>query len=197
MIDLKQTLPCATYDSQAPPPSASREGRKRASQAPEPRKQRSSVSPPPVHDWSTKAHALIEALENALAEASPSVQTIAAIERGYAGFFLEDVTEAEVAQVAHLCERAYDAIRKVRPSQVATGILNCARLLHLGLSPALRERVGQEKVVDVVRGMRNEPDRSRAVTDAAVAVLGWSEKFRDRAELAVLMAMREGARKDP
>jgi hypothetical protein len=196
MIDLKQTLPCATFDSQEPPPSVSRDGRKRASQVPEARKQRASVSPPPLHDWSTKARVLIEALEGALAQASPSVQTIAAIERCYAGFYLEDITEPEIAHVAHLCERAYDAIRKVRPSQVATGILNCARVLHLGLSPELRERVVQEKLVDIVRAMRNEPTRSHAVTEATMRVLGWSDKFRDRAELAVLMALRENARKN-
>jgi hypothetical protein len=195
MIDLKQTLPCATFDSEPPGGAPSgRSGRKRASQHPEGRKQRTSQAPA-TNDWSVRGRVLVDAIEASLAQTAPPVKLIAAVERAYAAFYLEDVSEADVAHVAHLCERAYDAIRKVRPAQVEAGVVNCARVLHLGLSQELRQRVSEEHLVEVVHALRVESTRSRAVTDATMRVLGWLDKFRDRAELVVLMALREYSRK--
>lgn len=192
MINLKQTLPSAGLPAEDASNPSGRPGRRRSSHPPDGRRQQ--ASPPAAHEWAMRARVLADAIEATLAIEAPPIKAIAAIERAYAGYYLDDISEADIAHVAHLCERAYDAIRKVRPAQVEAGLVNCARVLRLGLPQQLADTVTEEYLIRVVRELRTEPNRSRGVTEATMRVLGWQDKFRDRAELVVLMALREFSR---
>jgi hypothetical protein len=138
-----------------------------------------------------KGRALGKAIEACVGAANPTPKLLAAIERAYAAYFLDDVPERDIAQVAHLCERAHEAIRKVRPALVETALGDCARVLYLGLPGHVRRRVSHDDVINVVRGLRVEGIRLRAVTQATIDLLGWLNLYRDRAERIVQAALRD------
>jgi hypothetical protein len=125
-----------------------------------------------------------------MASANPGQKVLAAVERAYGVFFLDDIPEQDLARIAHLCERAHEAIRKVKAADLETGFKDCAKVLYQGLPGYVRRRVSHDDVVNVTRGLRAEGIRLRAVALATVDLLGWLNLYRDRAEQVVQTALR-------
>jgi hypothetical protein len=198
MVDFKRTLPFTTPVDVAAMPDLGPQRRKsksRPSLRPGDTGSRSGGSgrtlPPPPGEWIAKGRALSKAIELSIGAANPMPKVLAAIERAYAAYFLDDVPEHDIAQIAHLCERAHEAIRKLKPAQVDAGIGDCAKVLYLGLPGYVRRRAAHDDVVNVVRGLRAESIRLRAVTQATLDLLGWLNLYRERAEQIVQGALRD------
>jgi len=178
MADPKQTLPLATPDAlDAPSALAPRRPSRAAGGDPEP--------------WVGRARALIEGLENAIAAGPTAAKSAAAAERAYAAFFLDAIPDPELARVAHICERAHEAIRKVVPSKLDRAAIDCALVLRNGLPAAIQSRISIDQATQIVHVLCAEPVRSRAVAEATARLLGWVDLYRDPFEQAVLTALRE------
>jgi hypothetical protein len=138
-----------------------------------------------------KARALLAALEEPARAGTASPKLQACIERAYAAWNLEGVPPRQIARVAHLAHRAYDAIRGTSRGGIEAAYADCARILHLGLPSAFKRRVALETVVDIVRAMRREADGWAAVVEATMALLGWADAGRGRAAEAIRQALEE------
>jgi len=129
-------------------------------------------------------------IEAAIRSGKSSRRLEMAIERAYGAFTFDGVSEQQLAKAAHLVRRAHEAIRNSSAATDAT-YLDCARVLHVGLPSALRRRVALESVVDVVRELRREEDNWKAVVDATMWLVGWSDVSRARAAHAIRLALEE------
>jgi hypothetical protein len=137
-----------------------------------------------------KGRSLSLTIETAIATGRSSRKLEAAIERAYAAFHLDSISEVHIARVAHLVRRAHDAIRSAKNS-LDSAHQDCAKVLHLGLPSALRRKLALDDVVDVVRRLRREADSWLAVVDGTMVLLGWSDNLRGRAAHAIRLALDE------
>lgn len=145
-------------------------------------------------DWMRAARVLSRALEAMIGAGSASPLEQAAVARMHATWNLGGVTENQLLRVAHLVSRAHRAIRETsRPdAQAEDAIRDCAGVLHAGLPSALRTRVPLERVVLVVRGMRQTSDPWAALVEATCELVGWTDLARWHAA-ALLRSLLEGA----
>lgn len=210
MTDLKQTLPFGSQvfgpeDAGAPGSQPEREGKLKAKTvSTRPSARPSSRAPssggpwrtvrseaPGRIDWLAKGRAVASAIETALQTPDPGPNLIAGIERAYSALFLDDTEERDIARVAHVCERAHDAVHRVSPADFENALHDCASALQTCLPGRVRRRVSHDDAVRVVRGMRKESIQLRAVTQATMELLGWIDLYRGRAEQLVQTALRE------
>jgi hypothetical protein len=146
---------------------------------------------PRAANWMAHARSLLESLEEALRSGASSWKVQTSVERAYAAWNLEGATQRQIAHVAHLVRRAYDAIRATSRSGLEAAYADCARVLHLGLPTVMRRRVPIEVVVEAVRTMRREADRWIAIVDTTMLFVGWTEANRMRAADAIRQALQE------
>lgn len=151
--------------------------------------------PPPAPEWVRAARAMIEWLEQRLAQAQVTPLEEAKISRTWAAFSLAGVSEPQALRVAHLVSRAYHAIRETPRStiELQAALVDCAGVLHRNLPFAIRERMPPERVVQIVRKLRTENDGWAAVVDGASELLGWKDYGRMHAAL-ILRILIEQAR---
>jgi hypothetical protein len=142
-------------------------------------------------NWLAHGRALSAALDEALRTGVPSPGLQACVERAYGAWNLDGVSTRQIAQVAHLARRAYDAIRGTSRSGLELAYADCARVLHLGLPSAMRRRIPIEIVIESVRSMRREADRWVAVVEATTLLVGWADANRARAAEAIRHALQE------
>jgi hypothetical protein len=172
--------------------------------SPRPGGRRSVPPPPPPSDpedlaptevratnWLAHGRALAAALEEALRTGAQSPRLQACVERAYGAWNLDGASSRQIAHVAHLTRRAYDAIRGTARAGLEQAYADCARVLHLGFPTALRKRVPLEVVVEAVRAMRREADRWVAVVDATTLFVGWTDANRARSAEAIRQALNE------
>jgi hypothetical protein len=155
-----------------------------------------SVEPAPpvergVPAWAAKARALSSAIEEALRTGAPSPKVQACIDRAHAAWGLDGTTTRNISRVAHLAERAHEAIRSTSRAALDNAYTDCARVLHLGLPSAIKRRMQLDTVTEIVRTMRREADKWVAVVDATTVLLGWSDANRARAADAIRQALEE------
>ncbi len=157
--------------------------------------------PPPAADdlappegrapnWMAHGRALAAALDEALHSNATPPHLQAAIERAFGAWHLDGVSPRQIAQVAHLSRRAYEAIRATSRSGLEPAYTDCARVLHLGLPSAIRKRVPIEVVTEAVRTMRREADRWVAVVEATMLFVGWTDANRARAAEAIRLSLQ-------
>ena len=144
-----------------------------------------------VPAWLAKARALSAALEEAQRTGSASPKVQACIERAHAAWSLDGASTRHIARVAHLAQRAHEAIRGTSRAAVEAAYADCARVLHLGLPSAIKRRIQLDVVIELVRAMRREADAWVAVVEATMVLLGWTAANRARAAEAIRGALEE------
>jgi hypothetical protein len=157
----------------------------------EARKLRESL-PPQAPEWMRAARALADWLEARIADGKAEPVQQAAIARTWAAFSLAGVTEPQVVRVAHVVDRAYQAIRETprAATDLQTAIAACASVLHQTLPSAVRARMPLERAVYVVRKLRNEADAWAAIVEGTSDLLGWKDYARVHAA-SVIRALIE------
>jgi hypothetical protein len=144
-----------------------------------------------VPSWQAKARALSAAMEEAQRTGAASPKLQACIERAYAAWSLDGTSTRHVARVAHLAQRAHEAIRSTSRAALEPAYADCARVLHLGLPSAIKRRSKLDAVIDIVRSMRREADGWVAVVEATMVLLGWTDAQRTRAADTIRQALQE------
>jgi hypothetical protein len=144
-----------------------------------------------VPAWLAKARALSAALEEAQRTGTASPKLQACIERAHAAWNLDGVTTRNISRVAHLVQRAHEAIRSTSRAALEAAYADCARVLHLGLPSAIKRRAQLDVVIELVRAMRREADGWVAVVEATMVLLGWTDATRARAAEAIRQALEE------
>jgi hypothetical protein len=141
--------------------------------------------------WLAKARALSAALADAQRAGAASPKLQACIERAHGAWNLDGTSTRHIARVAHLAQRAHEAIRSTSRAALEPASTDCARVLHLGLPSAIKRRIQLDVVTEVVRAMRREADAWIAVVEATMVLLGWTDANRGRAADAVRSALEE------
>jgi hypothetical protein len=151
--------------------------------------------PPLAPEWMRAARALADWLEQRIAEGKAAPVEQAAIARTWAAFSLGGITQPQVVRVAHVVDRAYQAIR-VGPRDAAgmqAAITACAGVLHQTLPSAVRARMPLERAVYVVRKLMSEADAWAAIVEGTSELLGWKDYARVHAA-SVIRALIEQER---
>lgn len=206
MADLRRTL--RQFQSEAPPSGkparktaeTEKAAHRRASvRAPGRRTPAAALEAPPglaelpadAPDWMLKSRMLSSALEGTIAQANPGPRLKACIERAWAAWELNGLTDKQIAKVSNLVMRAHRAIRETARSQLNRAIIDCAEILHAGLPSPLKRRTRFELVLDVVRAVRDEADADAAMIAGTMRLCGWSELMREAAAEAIRIALEE------
>lgn len=135
-----------------------------------------------------RARRLALALEGAIEAGEIDESTEACIERAFAAYELGS-TDKQIATVAHLVQRAHEAIRDTRRSELESAYVDCAEVLLQGLPPHVQRQVSFDEVVDIVRELRREADHWAAIVGGTSRLLGWDEGARAHAVQAVRAAI--------
>lgn len=143
--------------------------------------------------WMKRARRLVLALEHAISGGDLEPQELAALERAWSAYEL-GATDATIAAVAHLCQRAHSALNQRLKGSAQDAYSACAAVLYLGLPRSVRRQIEQDEVIEIVRVMRGEPDAWPAVVDATSKILRWDEQARQHAGQAIRVAL--AAQKD-
>jgi hypothetical protein len=111
----------------------------------------------------------------------------AAIARAWAAFCLGGATEPQILRVAHMVQRAHAAIRESpRGHQDLQAAFHAAAgVLHVGLPGIIKQRMPFERVVYVVRRLREEADAWTAIVQGTTDLLGWTDYARVHAATAI------------
>ena len=156
---------------------------------------RGSDAPPApdrsVAPWLAKARSLAAALAEAERTGVASTTLQMCIERAYAAWNLDGASPRNVARIAHLVQRAHEAIRNTSRAGLEGAYADCARVVHLGLPSAIKRKVDLDVVIDLVRAMRKEGDAWIAVVESTMVLLGWRDAARTRAADAIRQALTE------
>jgi hypothetical protein len=172
----------AALAGRAAPPSETFKQAERA------RKRLVSGSPEPDEpEWRRAARALADWLDARIAQGSVEPVEQAAIARAWAAFCLGGVTEPQILRVAHIVQRAHAAIRESpRGHQDLQAAFHAAAgVLHAGLPTAIKARMPLERVVYVVRRLREEADAWTAIVQGTTELLGWTDYARVHAATAI------------
>ncbi len=145
---------------------------------PEPASGPRSALPSGAPDWMRAARALSDVLEAHIARGNVDPISLAAIERAWAAWTLGGVTPQQVLRVAHLVRRAHTAIRETNRQELDLAFRDCAGVLYGGLPTALKEGLPFERVLLVVRNLREEADGWAAVVEGTSELLGWKDYAR-------------------
>jgi len=134
---------------------------------------------------------LSSALEATIVEGNPGPRLMACIERAWAAWELNGLTDKQIAKVSMLVLRAHRAIRETARSHLNRAVIDCAEILHAGLPSPLKKKTRFELVLEVVRSAREEADRDKAMIEGTMRLCGWNELMRDLAEQAIRIALEE------
>lgn len=145
---------------------------------PEPASGPRGALPAGAPDWMRAARALSDALEANIARGNVDPGQLAAIERAWAAWTLGGVTTQQILRVAHLVRRAHTAIRETNRAELGLAYRDCAGVLYGGLPSGLRQGLPFERVILVVRRLREEADAWAAVVEATAELLGWKDYAR-------------------
>lgn len=148
--------------------------------------------PPSAPEWMHGARLLSRALEAMVERGDASPLEQAAIARMLANWSLGGLTENQILQVAHLVSRAHRAIRETTRQEPEGAIRDCAGVLHSGLPTTLRSRVPAERVLWIVRTLRQTADPWAALVEGTCELVGWTDLARWHAA-ALLRCLLEGA----
>ena len=104
--------------------------------------------------------------------------------------------ELQILKVAHLVQRAHNAIRTSPrgATDLQAAYHAAAGVLHAALPTAIRDRMPLERAVHVVRRLRDEADTWAAIVDGTSELLGWKDHARTHAA-TVMRALIEHHRK--
>ncbi|MCA9629163.1 MAG: hypothetical protein KC766_15890 [Myxococcales bacterium] len=139
--------------------------------------------------WMRRARRMALALEAAIHSQSISDTTEACIERAWAAWELNGSSDAEIARVSHIAERAHTAIRNTPRAELAEAVNDCAEVLWNALPSHVLRSATFEQVVEVVRGMKAEADPWKAVLEATCSLLGWTDTSNAHAAQAIRIAL--------
>lgn len=142
---------------------------------------------PEEPEWRRAATALAEWLHARLQQGSIEPVEQAAIARAWAAFCLGGVTEPQILRVAHIVQRAHSAIRESPRGQndLQAAFQAAAGVLHAGLPTAIKQRMPLDRVVYVVRKLREEADSWTAIVQGTTELLGWTDYARVHAATAI------------
>lgn len=138
--------------------------------------------------WMKRARRLVLALEHAITGGDLGPGELAALERAWSAYEL-GVSDANIAAVAHLCERAHGALNQKFKGSPQEAYKACAAVLHSGLPRGVRKHIDEPEVIEIVRVMRSEPDPWPAVVDATAKILRWDAQARQHAGRAIRVAL--------
>jgi hypothetical protein len=144
--------------------------------------------PDDAASWKKRARRLVLALEHAISGGELEAGEMAALERAWSAYEL-GVTDATIAAVAHLCERAHSALNQKLHGPAQDAYAACAAVLYSGLPRSVRKYLEQQEVVEIVRAMRVQPDPWPAVVDATSKILRWDVLARQHAGQAIRVAL--------
>lgn len=147
-------------------------------------------------EWMRAARTLADWLEARVAQGSVSPIDEAAIARTWAVFCLAGSSEGQILKVAHLVQRAHTAIRNTPRGQsdIQAAYHAAAGVLHTALPTELRARMPSERVVHVIRKLRDEADAWAAIVEGTSDLLGWKDHARTHAA-TVIRALLDQKRK--
>jgi hypothetical protein len=142
-------------------------------------------------EWLRAASSLAEWLDARIAQGHVEPVEQAAIARAWAAFCLGGVTEPQILRVAHIVQRAHTAIRESpRGHQDLQAAFHAAAgVLHAGLPNVIKQRMPLERVVYVVRRLREEADAWTAIVQGTTELLGWTDYARVHAATAIRAAL--------
>jgi len=190
--------PATTVHQLAPPSSdlAALAGRaappsETGKQAERQRRHLASTTDPGEPEWLRAASSLAEWLDARIAQGRVEPVEQAAIARAWAAFCLGGVTEPQILRVAHIVQRAHSAIRESpRGHQDLQAAFHAAAgVLHAGLPSVIKQRMPIERVVYVVRRLREEADGWTAIVQGTTELLGWTDYARVHAATAIRAAL--------
>ena len=142
-------------------------------------------------EWLRAASSLAGWLDERIAQGRVEPVEQAAIARAWAAFCLGGVTEPQILRVAHIVQRAHSAIRESpRGHQDLQAAFHAAAgVLHAGLPNLIKQRMPFERVVYVVRRLREEADGWTAIVQGTTELLGWTDYARVHAATAIRAAL--------
>jgi len=151
------------------------------------RKRLTGSTAPEEPEWRRAANALADWLRTRLEHDSIEPVEQAAIARAWAAFCLGGVTEPQILRVAHIVQRAHSAIRESPRGQndLQAAFQAAAGVLHAGLPTAIKQRMPLDRVVYVVRKLREEADAWSAIVQGTTELLGWTDYARVHAATAI------------
>jgi hypothetical protein len=151
------------------------------------RKRLTNSAGPEEPEWRRAATALADWLHARLEQGSIEPVEQAAIARAWAAFCLGGVTEPQILRVAHIVQRAHSAIRESPRGQndLQAAFQAAAGVLHAGLPTAIKQRMPLDRVVYVVRKLREEADSWTAIVQGTTELLGWTDYARVHAATAI------------
>jgi hypothetical protein len=132
---------------------------------------------------------MVGALEAALEKGALSSAEEAAIERAWAAWELDGLTDATIARVVHLVDRAYAAMHESPRGPSEQALLGCAHILYNGLPRTVRRGVDAKQVLAVVRGLRDETQAWPAVVRGTATLMGWDQVALGHAAHAMRVAI--------
>jgi len=171
----------AALAGRAPPASET------AKHAERERRRLASHAAPEAPEWRRAASALVEWLEARIAQGTAESVEQAAIARAWAAFCLGGATEPQILRVAHIVQRAHAAIRESpRGHQdLQAAFYAAAGVLHAGLPTPIKQRMPLDRVVYVVRMLRDEADAWTAIVQGTTELLGWADYAHVHAATAI------------
>lgn len=147
--------------------------------------------PPAAPEWMRAARALADWLEIRIKRGQVTPVEEAAVARTWAAFSLGGLTEQETFKIARVVQRAHAAIRETpRTAALDDAIDACAGVLYAGVPRTVRERMPRERVVAVVRRLREQSDAWGAIVEGTADIAGWKDYARIHAA-SVLRAVVE------
>lgn len=148
--------------------------------------------PPGAPDWMQAARALSRDLEQLIARGVATEFEQGAIDRAWAAWSLAGASRRQILRVAHVVTRAHAAIRETSRERLEQAYHDCAGVLLGGLPSPVRQHVPFERVLMVVRQLRNEADAWAAVVDATAELLGWKDYVRAHAAAVIRLVIEQG-----
>jgi hypothetical protein len=139
--------------------------------------------------WVNRAKILVVSLEEAIAAGGNDPAVAARVEMAFAAWEVARTKPSTVARVAHLVDRAYEAIRATPKPLTDQAVHGCAHILYTGLPMSARENVNFPKVVSLVQALQRETEPWTAVVKTTADILGWSGVALTHAGHAIRVAM--------
>jgi hypothetical protein len=145
-------------------------------------------------EWTARARTLISELEEIVANDERSLSQSARIERAWSAWNLGGLDDESIQHVAHLVDRAYDALHEVptrKPSRKSSGLAvsSCAQVIHHGLPPSVRSQLDLSDVMAVVHELGRAVEKWPAVVRATAELLGWNKAAMTHASHAIKQAL--------
>ncbi len=134
--------------------------------------------PEDAPEWMRAARVMADGLEESIARGNVDEVERAAIERAWYAWTLGGATPRQVLKTAHLVRRAHQVIQSSAASASEAAMRDAAEVLHANLPLAVRQTLPFERVLWVVRRLRDQPDPWVAVVEGAAELLGWKDYAR-------------------